>query len=358
MQLESSTFTPPEIQSILDSYDLGKVKSVRMFRAGSPFSPKAIIETDRGEFLLKRRAPGRDDPLKVAFAHELQIELRHHKFPLPHLQGTSINNNTILQLHGTIYEIFEYIPAQPYDRSASAAHDAGRVLALYHKILAKYQAAFTPPQGCIHNNADVLSTIESRLKILRRGSPGVPLSYLDDLRSLLGALNLYYKEAAATSNSLGLSQWPRQITHADWHPSNLLYVDQSVVGVIDFDSARIQQRAIDVANACVQFCTYFDKAVAPDEWPAELELLTFRSFMAGYDSVYLLSAAEIDAIPHLMVEAIIAEPVLAARNAKDLPALDNYIPWLEMARRKAAWINGHSEPALEAVRGHYQTGPK
>ncbi len=348
MELQPTSFLPREVEAVLDAYDLGNVSAVKKFRAGSPYSPKAIIETDRGEFLLKRRAPGRDEPLKVAFAHELQVYLRDRQFPLPHLQGTRAGNNTILQLHGAVYEVFEYLPAAPYDRSPTAAHDAGRVLALYHKLLERYKAAFQPPSGCIHDNADVQRILESRLKVIKQGGDdGIPVSYLDELRATFGALRVAYNEACQQANRLGLPGWPPQITHSDWHPSNVLFIDQLVVGVIDFDSARIQVRAVDVANAAVQFCTFFEKGTDPALWPAEINVPLFQAFIAGYDSVNILSSAELESVPHLMIEAIITEPVLAAQRARNISELDPYIPWLEMARRKSSWIQDHVDSTLE-----------
>lgn len=346
MELQPTAFAPGEIEAVLRRYDLGAAPQVRPFKAGSSLSPKALVDTQRGTFLLKRRAPGRDDPIKVAFAHELQVYLRQRQFPLPHLQGTAVGNNTMLQLHNAVYEVFEYLPASPYDHSEAAARDAGRVLALYHKLLAKYQARFEPPAGCIHHHADVYHTLNSRLKAFRKRVQDVPTEYLDEMRALLGALLDYYQTASGAADALGIAQWPRQITHADWHPSNVLFIEHVVVGVIDFDSARVQQRAVDVANAAVQFCTHFDALSNPMEWPPEINLQTFRAFLEGYDSVQVLSLPEVEAIPHLMIEAIIAEPVLAARRARDLEGFDAYAPWLAMARRKAEWIRSHHETAV------------
>ena len=47
-----------------------------------------------------------------------------------------------------------------------------------------------------------------------------------------------YRQAADAVDELGLESWPKQIVHADWHPGNMLFRDNHVVAVIDYDSAR------------------------------------------------------------------------------------------------------------------------
>src|SRR5205823_13771374 len=74
-----------------------------------------------------------------------------------------------------------------------------------------------------------------------------------ELVPLLASLLESYDKAAQMVESLGLGRWPRQIVHADWHPGNMLYRDNHVVAVIDYDSARLLPRIIDIANGALQF---------------------------------------------------------------------------------------------------------
>src|SRR5690606_8873090 len=52
-------FGRDELVMVLSHYDLGVVTQIEEFRRGSRRAPKLVIRTDRGQFLLKRRAPGR-----------------------------------------------------------------------------------------------------------------------------------------------------------------------------------------------------------------------------------------------------------------------------------------------------------
>src|SRR5215813_62810 len=77
-----------EAAAVCSHYDLGVVHEVRRFRRGSGHSPKVLLKTSKGLFLLKRRggggaggptggeAPqGRADPHRVAISHEAQLYL-------------------------------------------------------------------------------------------------------------------------------------------------------------------------------------------------------------------------------------------------------------------------------------------
>jgi len=81
-------FAADELAIVLSHYDLGTIEAIQEFPRGSRRAPKLILRTDKGLYLLKRRAHGKDDPFKVAFCHSLQLYLAAKQFPLPHLIGT------------------------------------------------------------------------------------------------------------------------------------------------------------------------------------------------------------------------------------------------------------------------------
>ena len=66
-------FDARELAVVLSHYDLGTIETIKSCPLGSRRAPKLRIVTSRGDFLLKRRASGRDDPYRVAFTHSLQL---------------------------------------------------------------------------------------------------------------------------------------------------------------------------------------------------------------------------------------------------------------------------------------------
>ena len=108
--------TAGELVVVLSHYDLGLIESVSRFRGGSRQSPKVLVVSDRGRFLLKRRAAGAGSGAatdgqteRVAFSHDVALRLIEHGFPVPELIRTRHEGQTVLRLGGHAGPVFEAI---------------------------------------------------------------------------------------------------------------------------------------------------------------------------------------------------------------------------------------------------------
>jgi homoserine kinase type II len=166
---------------------------------------------------------------------------------------------------------------------------------------------------------------------------------------LITFLHESYMHAAETCEHLGMDGWPKQIVHADWHPGNMLFRDNRVVAVIDYDSARFLPRIIDIANGALQF-----SIIGGDEdvskWPEYLDESRFKRFLRGYDEVNLLSEAEIKTIPWLMVEALIAEAVFPIAATGSFGRMEG-MAFLNMVQRKIHWMQRSADKLVEIATG-------
>ena len=335
MPQKRETFEATDLAMALSHYDLGIITAVRDFPRGSSRSPKLVLDSERGRFLFKRRAHGKDDIHKVAFTHQVQLHLAAQSFPLPHLMGSRPDNNSMLVLGEHIYEMFEYIEGVPYTGSLEATYDAGRILGLYHKLLTDFRTEFTPPRASYHNAraiAEAVGNTAGSLPIDGRPAPDVLVKTVKFLESA-------YRQCAESANQAGLKDWPLQIVHGDWHPGNMLFRDKVVVAVIDYDSARLQQRAIDLANGALQF-SITGGAEDPSKWPDYPDQTRLRRFVQGYDSVNVISRAELGVLGPLMCEAMIAEAVLPIAATGSFGRMEGF-PFLQMIERKVKWVFAH-----------------
>ncbi len=339
MAEERERFEPGELATCLSHYDLGVIESIREFPRGSRRSPKVLIDCERGRFLFKRRARGKDDLQKVAFTHSVQLHLAGESFPLPHLIGTRRDNNSMLVLDGRIYELFEYVKGGGYDGSLDATYDAGRVLGLYHKLLAGFQSDYRPPKGSYHGSRAIHEAVGKTGRSLPAEDP-------EEVAQTLSVLQQAYQSSYESANALGLGDWPVQIVHGDWHPGNMLFRDGRVVGVIDYDSARLQRRAIDLANGALQF-SITSGSDDPSQWPEYVDETRLKRFLLAYDSVNVISKAELKAVPYLMCEAMIAEAILPIAATGSFGRMDG-LPFLQMIQRKVQWVLTHTGE-IEAV---------
>ena len=336
-------FGAEELGIVLSHFEIGIIESIVEFPRGSRKAPKLLIVSDQGKFLMKRRARGKEDPFKVAFCHAIQLHLAAQQFPLPHLIGTKHDNNSMLQHRGAVYELFEYIPGQGYPQTLEATFDSGRVLGLYHKLLEQFTSEWTPPTGSYHMAPAVENGLRSISTLPSQMSPDAETS------AMLDYLLRSYKHAAESVETLGLDNWPKQIVHADWHPGNMLFRENKVVAVIDYDSARLQPRVLDIANGALQF-----SIIGGDEdvskWPDYVDESRFKRFLRGYDEAMLLSQAEIRCIPWLMIEALIAEAVFPIAATGTFGRMEGQA-FLQMVQRKVAWMQRSAPRLVELAEG-------
>lgn len=343
-------FAADELAIVLSHYDLGAIESIQPFPRGSRRAPKLVIRTHGGAaYLLKRRARGKDEPFRVAFSHELQLYLASKQFPLPHLIGTRDENNSMLQWNGHTYELFEFIRGSSFDGSPEAARDAGRVLALFHKLLADYRPRYDPPVGSYHAARNIPALMDAIPQTLSKLDPRNAKEQADQIQQSVGFLQSSYNAAAARVDETGLTDWPTQIIHCDWHPGNMLFRGSKVVAVIDYDAARVQQRVIDVANGALQF-SIIGGGEDPAEWPDHLDEGHFRAFLAGYESVphCVLARAELRTIPWLMIEALTAESVIPIAATGSFARMEG-VGFLMMVERKIRWLQEHAESLSRSV---------
>jgi homoserine kinase type II len=332
-------FAPDELAIVLSHYDLGVIDSIVEFPRGSRKAPKLLVATERGKFLLKRRARGRDEPQKVAFTHALQLYLTGKSFPLPHLIGTRRHNNSMLQVHGAVYELFEYVAGQQYPQTLEATHESGRVLATYHHLLNDFRSEWKPGMGSYHNAPGVERGFESLLAKVTAPEDREVLTFLAES----------YQHASHMADGQGLSAWPKQIVHADWHPGNMLFNGDRVIAVIDYDSARFLPRIVDVANGALQFSIVGGEDDV-SKWPEEPDESRFRRFLRGYDEVNLLTEAEVRTLPWLMIEALVAEAVFPIAATGHFGRVEG-TPFLHMVRRKVRWMQQSADRLVELAEG-------
>ncbi|MCJ7544305.1 MAG: phosphotransferase, partial [Phycisphaerae bacterium] len=231
--------------------------------------------------------------------------------------------------------MFEYVEGGSYDASPQATRSAGRALALYHSLLADFRSTFRLPSGSYHDADSVRQAVHPTVGALpldRRPQPEVVTAAAQWLAES-------YRFCGQQSDNAGLRSWNEQIVHGDWHPGNMLFRDQAVVAVVDYDAARLQQRVIDLANGALQF-SIIGGSDDTTVWPEQVDLPRFGAFMAGYAEVCPPSPGERRAVPFLMCEAMIAEAVLPIAATGSFGRIDGFA-FLNMVQRKVAWILKH-----------------
>ncbi|MFN7021659.1 MAG: phosphotransferase enzyme family protein [Phycisphaerales bacterium] len=361
----AAKITAGELVLVCSRYDLGAIRSLRRFRGGSRQSPKVLIESDRGWFLLKRRgekAPSvADGPDRADLAHRVQFFLGQRGYPIAGLVRTrgiaDREGVSLLELNGSAYEMFRFVRGVRFDRSPAQAREAGARLSELHALFVEFAAGRLPapatstPSLSYHNHPAAERTIlelPARLASPPTASTPLPKTHARPFCERLAAA---YRLAAERAERLGVSQRSSHLIHGDWHPGNLLYSTEEprkIVAVLDFDSLRSGPAILDVANGAFQFAvsrrTGTDDSDSPAGLPPSrspalsLNPDRFSGFLAGYR----LGPEDPPVVPWLVIQAMIIEtvaPIAATGRFGKLPAL----PALAMAARAAEWAAAESD---------------
>ncbi len=338
-------FEPQELAEVLARFDLGAIRAVDPQVKGSRLAPKAVVTSDRGRFLLKRRVRGRDHPLKVAYAHAVQDFLARHGFPLPRLMPAAGGEDTMVVFRDRIYELFEYVTGGPFARTPEEAQDSGRVLARFHTILEGFTSDWEPSHQGYHGSDAVRASLNAVPASVGRNDSVVGRE--SELLGTVASLYEAYESAAERVEEAGFRGWPERVVHSDWHPGNMLFADGRVRAVIDYDSLHIRPPVMDVANGALQFSIIggdFD----PRLWPPELDALRFRGFLQGYLQERTVAESQWRALPSLMIEALISEAVRPIAATGSFGHMEGF-RFLQMICRKVRWLEHNGEQLLILV---------
>ena len=332
-------FQPHELSAVLRRYNLGNILRIDKQLKGSRRSPKAIITTDQGRFLLKRRARGKDHPLKVAYAHAVQEYLDKQGFPVPRLVPVKDGDDTMVILSDLIYEMFEFVPGEPFHGLLEEAEDGGRVLANFHKFLARYESEWEPSRQGYHDANGVRSNLNGIPSAI--GKDDSVAGKEGELLATVGSLFDAYEAASEKVSDAGYADWPAQIVHADWHPGNMLFKDGAVAAVIDYDSLHLLPAVTDLANGALQF-SIIGGPTDPRDWPPELDEQRYTAFLRGYEEVDGIVEQQMAVLPGMMIEALIAEAVMPIAATGSFGRIEGF-RFLQMILRKVRWLQQHSD---------------
>lgn len=333
--LEREKFAAREIAQVVSHYDLGVIHQIREYRRGSRRSPKLRLETDHGHFLLKRKLNGYP-PEHARTVHELQRLAGLARVPVAPLVPLR-TGGTLLALGGHLYEVFVWIEGKRYERDPAQAREAGIALARLHKAFDAVGSPGRLPAGGFSDIDAVRRSLRlAEASALQRTAPDAHV----ELISLVSRLDDHTARVGRKLSEKGIGGQLSCPCHGDFHPGNTLWSGVTLAAVIDFDSARHESVAAEVANAALQFSIKHRVGSNPDAWQVGLDSDRLRAFIEGYASEPAVAVHEDVAqlLPWLMISAVTAEaavPIARDGSFAEIPALS----FLRATGRLVDWIS-------------------
>jgi len=298
-----------ELREILEHYDLGQLTGYEKNERGF-VNVAYAIETDAGRryFLRKYKRGIKEE--EIQFEHSLIRHLVAEKSPPVARLYPTHEGKTYLHkfegegdTQGVYYAIFDYLPGE--DRftwvdpicTDEELKNAAATLAQFHHAVAQ----LTPEGKRVEPKIlELLPVIDEYV----RGCPARDKHTLFD-RTLFENLPSILENLQRTRAILEEPEARRMVQlviHCDFHPGNLKYDGDQVVGLFDFDWSKMDARCFDVALALYYFCVTWsgegDGVLRLDQ--VETFLSAYQDWLRGRPGVGPLDAAEGKYLPYMI----------------------------------------------------------
>jgi homoserine kinase type II len=293
MSRTSTALSPATASRVLRRWGIDAAQE-KIAPGSGTANASAIVECEAGKFILRRRNPRYARTDWVRFDHALLAHLTADGLPVPcGVPGES--GQAWLRERAHVYELFEFIEGHAHqDGDPAELHSAGRVLAQLHRSAARFEPPVAKSWPRFHDPADARDGLEE----LGEVAEGDDVSALREALAL--AEDLVERLPGECYRSL-----PRTIVQGDYHPANVKFHSGHVTGVFDWDWASHQPRMVDVADGLLFFCGQRDAPlVGGDIWSLTasftIDQARVERFLAGYESVLMITPEERMALPDLM----------------------------------------------------------
>jgi homoserine kinase type II len=176
--------------------------------------------------------------------------------------------------------------------------DAARVLALYHNTVFGWQVKEKWKKPVF---ADYIPSIIEKWSCYSQEAEHsvFDLYFLDQFDDLLRFLKGLMKSPGQKKYNV----MPHIAIHGDYHPGNLKFHNEKVIGVFDFDWAKIDTRCFDVSLAVNYFCSSWketkDGGILLDRVEAFLD--AYQEAAKAKDGLGALNGLELDYFPEMMM---------------------------------------------------------
>lgn len=334
----AETVAPGELAAVLSRVDLGEVLIVSPVALGRPDSPKSLLRTARGLFLVRRLAPSPNLAQRIGVNLAVSQRLRDFGLRVPRiiepLRASDRDAGPLIAVGDRWFEVREFIPARPCDATPADATLLGAAAARVHAALAN----FRPPVPMRSWKLQPADSLRARLA----PAPGLDRATSAHLARIADLASL----AARTLDELAIGDANVQVIHADLHPGNVVFAggggSPAVIEdpvILDVESALVGPPIADLASAALHLWLRASQAAVstplPDNHPGLISTSPPRS--AGFDATASLfngyhsvsehgfTPALARATTWLMIHAAACEIADASVQKQGLPAVQSLV---------------------------------
>lgn len=255
----------------------------------------------------------------------------------------------------SMFAIYEYLPGEdeytwdnPEELTDTEIRNGARVLADFHNAVRDFD-----PGKLQRREPPILD-----LWPLFAGNL-TQLAKTDRVGKLLPYLREHLKEIVDMIvrnpfDPANVGRMPLMPTHYDFHPGNLKWSDEKVVGIFDFDWSKMDLRLFDVCTAIIHFCSHWK-----DHRDGELGLEKFLIFLRCYqqrlqklDDLEAITDVEREMMPKMLMVANIYLLHWGVAGYLDREGTNDYeyLAYLKHSTRLMGWIECYKDDIVDTIK--------
>jgi Ser/Thr protein kinase RdoA (MazF antagonist) len=326
---------------VLDHYELGEVVSLSRLRSRT--NENYLLTTPERRYVL--RSSHRSRSLSsLAFEHRLLCYLARQGFPVV-VPLPSREMKTWVSFNSRFWTLCLYADGEQLDRTRpSQLTEAARALAMYHRFARGFERSDVQRAGTLNVENWLRTTAEASVRLGPATQPEVEEARID----LVASLDRLGRDLASPN----IVRLLKVVIHGDFSRRNILFQQDQLLAVLDFDGCHFEIRAMDLAVALKNMCRGLDKH-------SQLDMERVSAFMAAYQAEESLTDDELAAIPILLqaqrLRSLVAryERLCFAQSRKE-HRTKKFLS--ELARLR--WLEDHHNEIVDALygrRGHFYT---
>jgi len=364
-KLEDS-FLHKQLQEVIeDHYDLGVVKEVWEVFGGYVNRSFGVLaeKDDKEEIYFVRKYKKDIQEKEIQLEHALITSARENGLGIAAAIFPTKDGNTYVKVveklgenvRDQYFAVYEYLRGEDkYTWVENELTDkeyasSAEVIATFHNALRN----FTPPAGAERVEPPILQLVKELPDTFKQWAEL-------DVNNILQS---YYREnlphIIEVNNSIiipeeDLKDMPFIPVHCDYHPGNLKFENEKVVGIFDFDWSKMDIRLFEIGLSIAYFCA---------NWKGELDgtlrLEQSKIFLEAYQEklkelggLAPLSATELKYLPLMINAGNIYLIFWCLRSYYDDLSLNvyEYFFYLQHQVKCMNWVEAHTEEILNIAK--------
>ena len=276
------------------AYDIGDWLSWERILEGRS-NHSFFVSASSGNYVLRRsntrKSVGKDAEA-VRFEVRLIDHLRERGYPAPQIIPTR-GSERYVEHDGLFYLMTAFIAGSSYDpENPEHLLAAGDGLGRYHRLVRTLSGPYYAHRSSLLTNLGPEGIgVLDEVKLLAE-----PFLDIEERKRLQDSVSYLQNQFVGVYRAIvevypGLS---KLVIHGSFGGSALIFAGDTLIGVVDYDRARFEVRAMDLAVTIKGFCR--DDKSGEDYWVG-LDYARCRDLLAAYREVETLPKEELRALP-------------------------------------------------------------